>query len=92
MSEYIKIEAEYSDDGTVMLIVTNLNLSEEGVEDYHSYEEMEEGSPIALALSAVAGIAHIRIEDNKLTISRERHVPWYTIEADVSAILKDFFL
>jgi hypothetical protein len=92
MSEYIEIETERSDDGHVMYFYTNLRLTEDGGESYESVEMMEEGSPIAQALSLVEGIVHLRIEDSELVITRDPEVPWHAIVADVSAVIKDFFL
>jgi hypothetical protein len=92
MSEYVQIEGQISEDGTRLSISTNLTLSEEGDETYASLEAMEEGSALAQALSVVEGIVWMRIEEDELTIVRNPGVPWHTIEADVSAVLKDFFL
>jgi hypothetical protein len=92
MSEYIQIETHISEDGSRMFISTNLTLSEEGIETYATQEAMEEGSPIAQALSMVEGIAWLWIEANELTIARNPAASWHTIEADVAAVLKDFFL
>ena len=92
MSEYIEIETEISDDDDVMYFYTNLKLTEEGVETYDSVEAMEEGSPIAQALSVVEGIIHLGMEDSEMSITREQGAAWHAIVSDVSAVLKDFFL
>ncbi|RMG90650.1 MAG: hypothetical protein D6706_19140 [Chloroflexi bacterium] len=92
MSEYIEIETELSDDGTTMYFYTNLNLTDQEVEEYDSVEAMEEGSPVAQALSVIEGIATLRIEGKNLMVTAEPDAAWHAIVADVSAALKDFFL
>jgi hypothetical protein len=92
MSEYIEIETESSDDERVMYVYTNLRLSEEESESYESVELMEEGSPFAQALSLVEGIVQLQIKGSELVITRDLEVPWHALMADVSAIIKDFFL
>ncbi len=92
MSEYIEIETETSDDGRRLIVYTNLRLAEGDIEDYNTREKLEEGSPVAQALAMIDGIAHLRIEDSDLIITREPDVEWYTIVEDISAALKDFFL
>lgn len=92
MSEYMEIEAEMSDDPAVIYFHTNLALSEEGVEEYGSIEEMEEGSPVAQALAYVEGIRHLRLEGREMTVTRDLDVPRHIIVAEVSAAIKDFFL
>ncbi|HEX6384297.1 MAG TPA: hypothetical protein VF177_06480, partial [Anaerolineae bacterium] len=81
MSEYIEIETEMSEDGSRMHFYTNLNLTEEGVEEYRSTEAMEEGSPVAQVLSVIEGIAHLRIEDSEMIVRRDPEVPWHVIVA-----------
>ncbi|MCA9940225.1 MAG: NifU N-terminal domain-containing protein [Anaerolineales bacterium] len=92
MSEYIEITTKPTDDPDVMFFYTNLRLDEGEPESYDSLAAMEEGSPVAQALALVAGIAQLYIDGQELTITREPGVEWYFIAADVSAILKDFFL
>ncbi|NKQ35953.1 MAG: hypothetical protein HF973_10115 [Chloroflexi bacterium] len=92
MSEYIEIEPELSDDETTMRLYTNLPLAEAGVETYASLEEMEEGSPVAQALSVVEGIETLVIDGRNLTLTRSPATDWYAIVADISAALKEFFL
>lgn len=92
MSEYMEIESEMTDDPAVMHIHTNLPLAVDEVEHYLSLEEMEEGSAVAQALSFIDGIEHLKIEAQKLTITRRPEVPWHIIVAEVTAVLKDFFL
>ncbi len=92
MSEYIEIETELSDDEAAMRLYTNLPLAEEGVETYASLEEMEEGSPVAQALSVVEGIETLVINGCNLTVTRNPDADWYAIVADISAALKEFFL
>jgi len=92
MSEYIKIEAETDDDESIMYVYTNQKLAEGTAEKYESVEAMEEGSPIAQALSLIQGIISLRIEAGDLAITRDPGSPWHSIEGDVSAVLKEFFL
>jgi len=92
MSEYIEIETEMSEDGSGIYFYTNLTLTQEGVEEYHSVEAMEEGSPVAQMLAVIDGITYLRIEGNEMVIVRHSEVPWHALIADVSAALKDFFL
>ncbi len=92
MSEYIEIETELSDDGQRMHFYTNLTLTDQDQETYHSLDEMEEGSPLAQALSVIPGIAHLTIAGSDMTLAKEPDTDWYAIVADVSAAVKDFFL
>jgi len=92
MSEYMEIESEMTDDPAVMHIHTNLLLAVGEVEIYHSLEEMEEGSAVAQALSFIDGIEHLQLDAHQLTITRDPEVPWHIIVAEVTAVLKDFFL
>ncbi len=92
MSEYIDIETEINDEDHTISFFTNLKLSEEGTESYDSNEAMEEGSPMAQALSVIEGILFLQIDRNDLMIIRDPQVGWHSLVADVSAVLKDFFL
>jgi hypothetical protein len=92
MSEYIEIETELSDDGQTMTVMTNLPLALDGVEEYASLEEMEEGSAVAQALAVIDGITSLRIQGRVLTLTRDEEIEWHVITAEISAVLKDFFL
>ena len=93
MSEYIEIEAELDEeDNTLIHFYTNLPLAPEQVEQYLSVEAMAEGSAVAQAIAAVEGILTLELSGSTILIRREEEMPEYTIIADVSAILKDFFL
>ncbi|MCB8985733.1 MAG: NifU N-terminal domain-containing protein [Ardenticatenaceae bacterium] len=92
MSEYIEIETEFGDDGRSLFVTTNLSLTDGSVETYESLAEMEEGSPLAQALSMIEGIARLTINGRSLTLIREPDTPWHHLVADLSAVLKDFFL
>jgi hypothetical protein len=92
MSEYIEIESEMTDNPAVMRIHTNLPLALDGVEIYHSLEEMEEGSAVAQALSFIEGIETLKIDDMSVVVTRSLEVDWHIIVAEVTAVLKDFFL
>jgi hypothetical protein len=91
MSEYMEIEEEETEDINVMIFHTNLPLAD-GVETYDSLDSMEQGSPVANALAVIEGIASAELEDTMLTVRRQDFYDWYAIAADVSAVLKDFFL
>jgi len=92
MSEYIEIETEFGDDGRSLFVTTNLALTDGTVESYDSLADMEEGSPLAQALSVIEGIACLTINGRTLTLTREPDAPWHHLVADLSAVLKDFFL
>jgi hypothetical protein len=92
MSEYIEIESEMTDDPAVMRIQTNLPLAVDEIETYRSLEEMEEGSAVAQALSFIEGIENLEIDEQTLTVTRNLEVDWHIIVAEVTAVLKDFFL
>jgi len=92
MSEYIEIETETGDDGMI-LFHTNLPLTAEGREEiYESPEALDEGSPVAQALSVVSGIAALTMNGGELAVAATADADWHTIVADVTAALKDFFL
>ncbi|MBK6328377.1 MAG: NifU N-terminal domain-containing protein [Chloroflexi bacterium] len=92
MSEYIEIETEFGDDGRSLFVTTNLTLTDGNKETYVSLDEMEEGSPLAQAISVIDGIAHLELNGRTLTLVRQPEAPWHHIVADLSAVLKDFFL
>ncbi len=92
MSEYMEIETELSDDEGTLNVYTNLRLNEGNIEQYHSYEELEEGSPVAQALSVIEGIAYLEIQGNDIIVRRDPNAAWHVIISDISAALKDFFL
>jgi len=92
MSEYIEISTEDGEDSDSLYMLTNLILTEGESEEYASQEEMEIGSPVAQALSAVDGLLFIRLHDSEIYIQREPGAGWYAIVEDITAVLKDFFL
>jgi len=92
MSEYVEIRTELSDNSNVIHMFTNLRLTVEGPEEYDSAEAMEEGTPIAQALSVVQDVLRLRLDGTELAITRAPGAPWHMIVADVSAVLRDFFL
>ena len=92
MSEYMEIETEIDDDGLTMHISTNLRLTDGEPEEYDSLAAMEEGSPVAQALSVIDGIAHLTIDGQNMTLVRDPDAPWHSLVGDISAALKDFFL
>ena len=92
MSEYMEIKSELTDDPAVMNITTNLPLAVGDEEVYYSRDEMEEGSAVAQSLSFIDGIERLEISDQVLTVTRDMEVPWHIIVAEITAVLKDFFL
>lgn len=92
MSEYIEVQAEYTEDDTIMVLRTNLQLAEEDPEEYLSIEEMEEGSALAQVMAPVEGLLRLRIEAHHLTIWRDPEVPWHLIISEITVALKEFFL
>lgn len=92
MSEYIEIETETGDDGMI-LFHTNLALTAEGREEvYETRAALDEGSPVAQALSVVAGIEAATMSGGELAVAASPETDWHTLIADVTAALKDFFL
>lgn len=92
MSEYIEIDADLGDDG-IILVQTNLRLTPDGVEEtYHSTTAIEEGSPIAQALSSIMGIESLTMRNGEMTITTHPGADWHAVIAEVTAALKDFFL
>ncbi len=81
-----------SDDGSILTVYTNLRLNDGEAEQYHSGEELEEGSPVAQALAVIEGIRFLQIEGSDLTVQRDPDTPWHHIISDITAALKDFFL
>ena len=68
MSEYMEIESEL-DDGAI-IFTTNLPLTAEGHEEtYVSAALLEEGSPVAQALSLVPGIVALTMRGGQLTLT-----------------------
>ncbi|MDA0243239.1 MAG: hypothetical protein OT477_07470 [Chloroflexi bacterium] len=95
MSEYMEFEVELDeDDPTVVYMTTNLRLTVDGItETYGSPEEMMVGSAVAQALgAAVIGLRQLTITPHALTLGRDLETAEHALVADVSAVLKDFFL
>lgn len=92
MSEYISIETEVTDNPDVMLIQTNVRLTEDGREVYPDIASGEEGSPLAQALFCIDGIKALTITANTLTVTRNDSVEWFILIDEVNSALKDFFL
>lgn len=91
MSEYIELEREETDDPHILILESNVLLTDE-VEEYDSAESMEEGSPFVQAIAYVPGIIHLHIDQHTMTITRDPDIDWYTIVEDIRAALVDFFL
>ncbi len=92
MSEYISIEAEYGEDPDEVRLVTNLRLATEGSESYAGRAEGEEGSPLAQTLFGIDGLEALRVEGGTLIVRRAADTEWYTLIADITEALKDFYL
>ncbi len=92
MSEYIEIESESIEDPAGVLIHTNLTLAPEGVETYPTAPAMEEGSPLAQMLSTIAGLESLTIDGNQIIATHDPDLPRHIIIADISAVIKEFFL
>jgi hypothetical protein len=92
MSEYIEIEIEINDDGTI-LIQTNLPLTAgEDAELYESTLELDKGSPVAQSLAGIEGITSLRMDGSEMVLTCWPDADQHVIIADVSAALKEFFL
>ncbi len=92
MSEYIAIEPETTADPDVMVFHTNLRLTDGPPEHYAALPALEEGSPMAQALSAIPGLREVRLEGSDLTVRRDPAAEWHHIAADISSALKSFYL
>ena len=94
MSEYIEIDTEVDeDDLNLVHFFTNLPLTSEGEEEsYTSVDAMLEGSAVAQALAGVEGIVTLTLTESDMSIHKEDDVDEYALIADVSAVIKDFFL
>lgn len=92
MSEYITVQAEYSDDPDQVRLVTNLNLAPEGHESYATCDEGDEGSPLAQTLFEIDGLSALDIEGGTLVVRRDPDAEWPALIDDISAALKEFFL
>ncbi len=94
MSEYIEIETEVDEDDLNLIhFFTNLPLTSEAEEEsYKSVEEMLEGSAVAQALAGVDGILTMTLDGGDMSILKEDEIDEYALIANVSAVIKDFFL
>ncbi len=93
MSEYITIETRSTSNPDVIEIITNQKLTDAKEEVYRSFEEGDQGSPIAQMLfNGVDGLEGLVITNNLLAIVRKPGVPWEIIIDDVRDALRDFFL
>lgn len=94
MSEYIEIESEADEDEQNLIhFFTNLPLTaKEREESYTSIDEMLEGSAVAQALAGVDGIVTLTLSEGDMSIKKEDDIDEYALIADVSAVIKDFFL
>jgi hypothetical protein len=92
MSEYVTVETRATDQADMLEIITNQSLSA-GEEIYTSFEEGDEGSPIAQMLfNGIRAIRALTITRSSLLITREPDVSWEEIVDEVRDALRDFFL
>jgi len=92
MSEYVTVEARFTDDPDVSEILTNQTLTQAGEEVYLNFDEGDQGSPLAQTLFGIYGIRALTITTHRLTVTRDPEVPWETIVDEVRDALRDFFL
>lgn len=93
MSEYVTVESRPGDDPDMLAIVTNQRLTVADDEEYGSFDEGDQGSPIAQMLfNGVQGIHALTIRGSTLVITRDPDVPWEAIVDEVRDALRDFFL
>ena len=95
MSEYMEFEVALDeDDPATIYLTTNLQLTAEGqTEEYDTPEAMLIGTAVAQALgAAVPGLRQLTITPHTLTLVRDWDTAEHALVADVSAVLKDFFL
>lgn len=93
MSEYVTVETQPTDNPDILEIITNQKIAVEGDEVYSSYDEGDEGTPIAQMLfNGVRGIRALTISGTTLLITRDPDVAWEEIVDEVRDALRDFFL
>ncbi len=92
MSEYIEFETIPTADPNVMIVATNLRLAEGEDEYYDSPAAMETGSALAQMLSSIAGIEAMEIRGKELVVRGDGDTPWHLIVAEITAIVREFFL
>ncbi|MBZ0292960.1 MAG: NifU N-terminal domain-containing protein [Anaerolineae bacterium] len=93
MSEYVTVETRPTGDPNSLEIITNQRLTTAEREVYASYDEGDEGSPIAQMLfNGIDGIAALAITEHSLLITRDPDAPWEQLVDDVRDALRDFFL
>jgi hypothetical protein len=93
MSEYVTVETRTTANANVLEIITNQTLTDQVEEVYTSYEEGDEGSPIAQMLfNGVNGITALKMTPHTLFVTRAADHSWEEIVDDVRDALRDFFL
>jgi hypothetical protein len=93
MSEYVTVDAQATDDPDVLELVSNQALTQDAPEIYTSFEEGDEGTPIAQMLfNGIRGIRALTITEQSLFVTRDPDVPWEEIVDEVRDALRDFFL
>lgn len=76
----------------MLILSTNVRLSEGIAEVYESPAALEEGSPLAQALAYVPGILRLQLQDHEMTVWHNPDVAQHVVIADISAAIRDFFL
>jgi hypothetical protein len=92
MSEYVDIQADSGDEPDTIIFTTNVLLAEGEPERYDSVSALEEGSPLAQALAVVPGLHQVRLDAREMVVAHDPDVPQHVIVADISAVIRDFFL
>jgi len=93
MSEYVRVEAEPTDDEHVMELWVNQLLTNADEEVYADYDAGENGTPIAqLLFIDLDGIDALTIRPDHLIIRRDPQYEWEFIIDEVRDALRDFFL
>lgn len=93
MSEYVTVETVTTDDPNVLEIVTNMTLTDMDEEIYTSFDEGDEGTPIAQMLfNGVNGLQALTITQHTLRITRDPDTTWEELVDEVRDALRDFFL
>ena len=93
MSEYMRIEEEETEDPFTMISRTNLQLAEgDQAEVYESSDALYEGGTVAQLFAPVEGILRLELDGTDAIITRDPQYDWYNMFADISGLLKDFFI
>lgn len=93
MSEYVRVDVEYSSHPDRVILHVNQTLTDSSVESYLDPMAGEEGSPLAQAIFfGVDGVQALSIEPQRLLLMRAPGTPWELLIDEVRDVLRDFFL